>query len=467
MTRETLEPAVAREHAEDDTPITGRLPLHAGRPALVPHAKEAHGFGPVLRRRDFRLLWAAQTASQLADKFLMFTLLVVMYQLTGRNSLQSVLMIAYTAPSIVLSAPAGVFADRHDKRSLMLFTNLSRGLLILLIPVAQFIPSLAHQAWPLLLVTVAFSSVGQLFAPAEAASIPLMVERTQIMSATSLFMTTVIVTLLVGVPAAPLCIRLFGQMAPFYIACALLCLAAGCVAAIRTPLRAAIAPLRGAKRSVTKELREGLAILGGSPSLRIGLAQLTVALMVIFTVFALGPAYMATILHRPSDDTYLVLVPATLGMVVTALVLGQATRRVRRARVLVWSAIVSGAVLVGIGLVPGGLQDVGAGWALVPAALLLSTAFGCGLGGLLVPAFTVLQEHTTQDSRGRIFGGIFAVMNTAVAAPVLVAGGLADAFGVDRVVAGVGILLAVLGILAATVGRHRIVVLDDPLPAVA
>ena len=77
-----------------------------------------------------------------------------------------------------------------------------------------------NQAWPLIVITFLFSSVGQLFAPAEAASIPSLVRRDQIMGATSLFMTTVILTLVLGVPAATLAIRLVGERAPFYIATA-------------------------------------------------------------------------------------------------------------------------------------------------------------------------------------------------------------------------------------------------------
>ena len=57
----------------------------------------------------------------------MFTLLVFMYTLTKRASLQSVLMIAYTLPSVLFSAPAGVYADRHDKRALMIGTNVARA----------------------------------------------------------------------------------------------------------------------------------------------------------------------------------------------------------------------------------------------------------------------------------------------------------------------------------------------------
>jgi len=440
--------------------------LRAGHAALVQTPAEASGFRAVLGRRDFRLLWAAQLASQLADKFLMFTLVVVVYDLSRHSTLQSLLMIAYTFPSVVLSVPAGVLVDRADKRKLMLATTVIRAGLILLIPAAQATSMLRAQAWPLLLVTLAFSSVGQLFAPAEAASIPMLVRPRQIMSATSLFMTTLIVTLVVGVPSATLAIRLFGTMAPFFIAAALFAVAAVCIVAVRTPLTPAAAG-RSAERHLARELREGITLLSGNAALRVALAQLTVALVVVFTVFALGPAYMATILHRPDADTYLVLIPATVGLVGIALALGQSSRRIPRARTLVTATVAGGATLVGIALVPGGLQDTHHEGLLVPAALVLSTVFGIALGGLLIPAFTVLQERTSAASRGRIFGGIFTVINAAVAVPLLLAGGLADAFGVDRVIAGLGVVLTLCGLAAATVLRSQIRVLDEPLNRVA
>ncbi len=101
---------------------------------------------------------------------------------------------------------------------LMIGTNVVRAGLILLIPLAQLFPALRGQAWPLIVVTLLFSSAGQIFAPAEAASIPTLVTRQQITEATSLFMTTVIMTLVLGVPAATIAIGFFGNQAPFYIA---------------------------------------------------------------------------------------------------------------------------------------------------------------------------------------------------------------------------------------------------------
>src|SRR5260370_12189221 len=73
---------------------------------------------------------------------------------------------------------------------------------------------------------------------------------------------------------------------------------------------------------------------------------------------------------------------------------------------------------------------------------------------LFIPAFTVLQEKTEAELRGRIFGAMFTVVNAAVAIPILLAGGPADLFGVTRVIFGVGLLLMARGLLSALPGRR-------------
>ena len=57
--------------------------------------------------------------------------------------------------------------------------------------------------------------------------------------------------------------------------------------------------------------------------------------------------------------------------------------------------------------------------------------------------------------RGRIFGAMFTVVNAAVALPILVAGGLADLFGVTRVIFGMGLLLVASGLISVLAGRRN------------
>jgi len=210
---------------------------------------------------------------------------------------------------------------------------------------------------------------------------------------------------------------------------------------------------------VLRGVREGAAILRNRPALGLGLYQLGLALMVVFTIFALGPVYMVKVLGRSDQDTYIVLVPATFGLIATAAVLGQRTK-FSRASVLVGAVLTASAALIVMGVIPAVLRHVDAGGALIPLAVTMALVFGCALGALLIPAFTVLQERTTPESRGRIFGGIFTVINAAVAVPLLLAGIIADLFGVDRVIAALGVLLLVLAVVVRTLGWKRLAVLE-------
>src|SRR2546428_6345370 len=157
----------------------------------------------------------------------MFALLILTYSISRASTHGAALFLAYTFPSVFLSPLAGVYADRHDKKRLMFFTNAIRGVLILLIPLSQLTPYFAHVTWHLLVITFLFAAVGQVFAPAEAASIPFIVSSEGLMTATSVFTSTVMLTLLVAVPLSTLAVRFLGQESPYWVAALLFFLAAG------------------------------------------------------------------------------------------------------------------------------------------------------------------------------------------------------------------------------------------------
>ena len=436
-------------------------PLHAVRAAMPPRAEDAAGFARVLRRRDFRYLWAAQCASQLAQNFIFITLLIDAFALTGKALQGGAVTVAFTFPGVLLSAPAGVYADRHDKRALMLFTNLIRGGLLVIIPILQIVPPLRSAAWPLLLITLLFSSAGQVFAPAEAASIPSLVSREQIQGATSLFMTTVILTIVLGSVLASVSVVVFGLFIPFYIAAGLFALAAFSIWRIRTSLRA-VEEGRAAESHIVQELREGLGILGRSPLLRWGMIQLGLALIVVFTVYALGAPYMKLVLDRSPKDTFVVLIPATLGLVAMAGVLGQHLVTLSRRVLLVTALVTCGACLVALGIAPALFQDAGLGVLMLPLVVVLALVFGVALGAIFIPAFTVLQEGTTEESRGRIFGGVFTVINAATALPVLLAAGASDLFNsVAGVLGAIGAVVVAIGLSFRLLLWDRLAILDQ------
>jgi len=459
--------AAVREERRPEPLPSHAQPLHAVRPAVPPHPDDAAGFARVLRRRDFRYLWAAQCGSQLAQNFIQFALLVVIYDLTGLTTAVAAVAVAFTFPGVLLSAPAGVYADRHDKQTLMVTTNLLRAGFLVLIPLSQLVPFLHHQAWPLLVITFLFSSVGQVFAPAEAASIPSLVSREQIQGAMSLFMTTVIFTLVLGSVLAPLCLVLFGDLIPFYIAAGLFALAALSCWRIGASLRA-VGRVSGTQSHMLQELRDGVDILRKSPALRWGMIQLGLSLVMVFTIYTLGAPYMQKVLHRSPNDISIVLIPAMVGLVAMAGVLGQHMIRISRRSLTVIALLTTGLCLVAMGVVPPILLAAGVNGLLIPMVVLLALLFGSALGALLIPAFTVLQEGTSEDSRGRIFGGVFTVINASIALPLLAFGGAVDLFhSVSGVVDVFGALVVSTALVFRFVFWRRLVILDQPMAETA
>lgn len=408
------------------------------------------GFRFVLSQPAFRLIWLAQIAAQLADKFLMFSLIILAYHLSGGSTPVAFTLLAYTVPAVLISGPAGVYADRHNRKRIMVGSNLVRAIFVLLIPVSALVPALRHDFLHLLVLTFLFAAVGQLFAPAEAAAIPSVLPRQALITANSMVMITMILSLVIGAPLAPLVSRVSIYL-PYWVAAVLFILAGGMILLARIPRltqRAAEAPDRG--RGFFIEFKTGVDFLRRSPVLLLTFAQLSLAVLVIFMIFTLAPAYVTTVIGIAAEDSYVILVPAAVGVIGAALALGQFGRKMRKDRLLVISLVATGLTMFALAGIPALLRADPSLWHNIRTfaggfALLLGIEFG----SLMIPALTHLMESTADEVRGRIFALFFMVVNGATAIPVLAAAALSDTIGTNRVIGGLGLLLALSGIASA------------------
>ena len=182
------------------------------------------GFRAVLRYTAFRNIWFAQLAAQLADKFLLFSLIILAYNVSGGSTPVAVTLLTYTVPAILLAPPAGVLADRVDRKQVMMWCNFGRGAAIALIPICALIPGLKNDFAHLLVITFIFSAVGQLFGPAEAAVIPTILPRSAFITANSMALLTMVLTLVFGGALAPVLSRI-DLYAPYWVGAALLAIA--------------------------------------------------------------------------------------------------------------------------------------------------------------------------------------------------------------------------------------------------
>jgi MFS family permease len=416
------------------------------------------GFRYLLANREFRLIWFAQVAAQLADKFLMFSLIILAYRLSHGSTSVAVTLLAYTVPAVAISPLAGVFADRHDRKLIMVATSFVRAVLVALIPAASFVPALRGDYLHLLVLTFAFAAVGQLFSPAEAAAIPTVVDRRALITANSMVLATMVITLVLGGALAPIASRV-DIYAPYWMAVVLFAVAGALIWFARIPRPPRRADPAGVRRKpfvqLALDLKGGAEALGRSPGLLLAFYELSLAVLVMFMMFTLAPAYVSQVLGIEAQDSYVILVPATAGALLSAAVLGQLGRRFRPARLLVTALVATGLTLVLLAIVPAAIRHIDVlhsftRWVGGAFSMLLGLEFGL----LLIPALSYLMEHTTDGLRGRIFSLLFMVVNGVTAVPVLLTAALSDWLGTDRVIAGLGVLLAGTGLLLARYARR-------------
>jgi len=80
----------------------------------------------------------------------------------------------------------------------------------------------------------------------------------------------------------------------------------------------AVATGAGPQTHAFREFQDGLGILRRGPALRWGMIQLGLALIMVFTIYALGAPYLQKVLHRSPNDISIVLGPAMVGLVAMA-----------------------------------------------------------------------------------------------------------------------------------------------------
>jgi MFS family permease len=422
--------------------------------------EEEHGTGfrYLLGNRDFRLIWFAQLAAQLADKFLMFSLIILAYRLSQGSTPVAVTLLAYTVPAVVIAPFAGVLADRYDRKLIMISSNFIRALLIALIPIASLVPALRGDYAHLLLITFAFAAVGQLFSPAEAAAIPSLISRRALITANSMVLATMVITLVLGGALAPIVSRV-DIYAPYWIAVILFVLAGGLIWFARIAKLARTSDGMRVPRNpfhqLALDLKAGAEVLGRSPVLLVAFYEVALAVLVMFMMFTLAPAYVSQVLGIEAQDSYVILLPATVGALLSALTLGQLGRRLSPSRLLVGALVATGLTLVLLAVVPALLTQL---VALRPYTRWFGSGFsfmlGLEFGLLVIPGLSYLMEHTTDSVRGRIFSLLFMVINGVTAVPVLLTAALSDWLGINRVVAGLGFLLIATGVTVARYARR-------------
>jgi MFS family permease len=133
--------------------------------------------------RPFFLVWQGQLVSSLGDVVYQLALGFWVLKVTGSTALMGTLMAASTLPRILVAPFAGVVADRADRKWLMTWMELLRGVFVTLIGIAAFGGWL--QVWMVFVAGIVIGLGGAFFGPAMGACVPDLVPSEKLVQANS------------------------------------------------------------------------------------------------------------------------------------------------------------------------------------------------------------------------------------------------------------------------------------------
>ena len=424
----------------------------------------SEGFTPVLTNQRFLILWGGQIFSQLADKvFLVLTIAIIasQFQLPNQPISQwvSPIMIAFTIPAILFGSVAGVYVDRWSKKSVLVISNLVRGILVLTLPFLlwvsqgqEIVDQIPLGFALMLVITFAVSTFTQFFAPAEQAVIPLIVKDKHLLAANSLYTTTMMGLLIIGFaigePLLALADRLWvraglpGELGKEILVGGAYAIAGLILIALKTGEK---------KRHHTKkqphiwqDLQDGINYLGQNRRVRNALIQLVI-LFSIFAALAVLAVSMADRIPQLEADQFGILLAATgVGMGGSAAILGNKGQKFDRARLSFFGSVGVGAALVGLSFATQNL------W----LALVMTTLLGAFAALVGVPMQTTIQSQTPVNMRGKVFGLQNNAVNIALSLPLALAAEAETHFGLQAVILGLAAIALVGGVLSWYISQN-------------
>ncbi len=433
------------------------------RPLDAHRQPEEETVPPVLSNRAFLLLWLAQIISQTAQNAILYALIIIILDLTESTTSTSIVVLFFVVPTVVFGVFAGVLVDRWSKRRLLILTNAGRA-----VTAVAFFFAREH-VWALYAITGFFASFSQLFTTSNAASIPFMVQRRQLISANSLFSGGFTIAQIAGlIILSPTILKtagsgaLFASAAGAFLLATLLARFLPYIGRHGEEEAEGTFPGREELRGAIADFGKALSSLRADPISTMAMAHITTSSTLILLFAILVPRYMQAILEVAPNDAVAVFAPVAIGALVGLRTVPWIVARLGKTRTVAFGMFGLALCLAALGSVemiadglerterfnpfgPGTAERVTGLSILVALTMLFAGPMGFAYAMLNTPAQTTLHERTPVEMRGRVIASQMVLANGVALVPLVVVGGIADLYGVSSVILAIGLLLAVGG----------------------
>ena len=405
----------------------------------------------------YRRLWLAKLLSHIPTNAIVYAMLIMVVDATGKSFFSSLFVVAYIAPTALLGTISGVLVDRLPKGIVLAGTSAIRGALCVLLAIST------GNVLVIYLIAVLFAVGSQLSGPAEGSALPAVVPSKDLTAANSLNNLGSLISQVVGLMILPVVFLKTVGPAPLAIVC-------GCMFAAAAFNFLLVEGLGGAVESMPvtiEDTRERFAQAWHRLTMD-SVSYISVVIVVLtntmgLVIATLLPRYADKVLGVNPENVIFVAAPAALGIWLAMRVVREVSGRVSAW----WSVGGSfGALVLMILLLafvaPFGnaLQDINPAGLFDPGPFGQTTArimITSVLGAALAFAFTfvnivgrsIVNERIPREMQGRVLAAQTVLSNLASIPPILLTGLLADVIGVTPIFFFVAVTGAVLAMYYA------------------
>jgi MFS family permease len=390
--------------------------------------------------RDFGWLWWGQVTSQVGEGLNKVALLWFVYELTGSALMLATVGLLQTIPPLIFGPVIGVYLDRLPKKQVMVWVDLIRTLVTMLIPALYGLDLLSLEG--LFLLIFLTSMVSTVFGPALVSAVPLLVRRSELVSANALIQGTNNIGILLGPAVSGILIALIEAQHVLYVNAVTFLISALCLLLIRCPEHLSqTAKASTPSGSVLNDLSVGFRFVFRDRS--------TVFLLVIIsTLYNLGASALVFVLPVYANEL-LHVGPVQLGWLWSALGIGMLTASswlafrpkndvASRLHILVCGTTMGGVAVCTLSLLES---------PMIAAGLLIIVGAG---GAVLNPVvWALLQEITPSHLMGRVLTTFSTGSMAAAMVGMSGFGWVAESIGPAESLLGLGlVLLLTAGVIA-------------------
>ena len=397
-------------------------------PALRRLRAAAVDIGPLRRSPAFRRLWAGQLVSMLGRQVTTVALPYQVFALTHSTLAVGTLGLVQLVPLLCASLFGGAIADRANRRTVLLITNvgLASGSTVLALAALSGSPPVAL----LFVVAGVVGAVGAVDQPARSATIPNLVSAADLPGAMALNFGLFSAALVIGPALGGVLIGALGLPAAYFVDVATF--GAAIAAVVSLPSQP---PRHAAAESPLRAIATGLRYVGARRDI-LGSFAIDIVAMVFGMPRALYPVLAAGTYHTGPQGLGLLYAAPGAGALL-AIVAGGGAGRVRHlGRLVVFSVIAWGLAIAVAGAVP-----------VLWVALLGLAVAGAADCISAIGRSTMMQASTPDHLRGRLSATFTMVVAGGPYLGDIEAGGVAAATS-PRVSFVSGGLLCLVGVAA-------------------